>query len=332
MHNGILSCDIYNTGSGAVYLSGGDKVSLTPGNSYVENCRMTNYNRRNKFLWAAVSVNGCGNRVSHCEIHDSDWQGIYVSGNEHLFEYNYIHDVTLNSNDTSPWYIGRDPSSRGNIVRYNRFERCGNPERMNMGIYCDDSSTDVLVYGNLFVDMNTTHGVMFSNTGWDLKFVNNIVVNPVASTMYISSHYYTWARDQGPACFGENGLLRYRLTQCVDIYSAPYSDRYPELMNYLDPIVEGQEWEGMRPRRNCMTRNLIVGSREAPLKLDGPHAQGTETNNFCTQDDPGFVDWKGGDYRLKPDAEAYRRIEGFEPLPIERMGVYEDEYRKTDNR
>ena len=30
MHNGILSCDIYNTGSGAVYLSGGDKVSLTP--------------------------------------------------------------------------------------------------------------------------------------------------------------------------------------------------------------------------------------------------------------------------------------------------------------
>lgn len=71
-----------------------------------------------------------------------------------------------------------------------------------------------------------------------------------------------------------------------------------------------------------------VGSREAPLKLDGPHAQGTETNNFCTQDDPGFVDWKGGDYRLKPDAEAYRRIEGFEPLPIERMGVYEDEYRK----
>ena len=111
MHNGLLSCDIYNTGSGAVYLSGGDKVSLTPGNSYVENCRMTNYNRRNKFLWAAVSVNGCGNRVSHCEIHDSDWQGIYVSGNEHLFEYNYIHDVTLNSNDTSPWYIGRDPSA-----------------------------------------------------------------------------------------------------------------------------------------------------------------------------------------------------------------------------
>ena len=285
-----------------------------------------------RFFVSQIQLSGCGNRVSHCEIHDSDWQGIYVSGNEHLFEYNYIHDVTLNSNDTSPWYIGRDPSSRGNIVRYNRFERCGNPERMNMGIYCDDSSTDVLVYGNLFVDMNTTHGVMFSNTGWDLKFVNNIVVNPVASTMYISSHYYTWARDQGPACFGENGLLRYRLTQCVDIYSAPYSDRYPELMNYLDPIVEGQEWEGMRSRRNCMTRNLIVGSREAPLKLDGPHAQGTETNNFCTQDDPGFVDWKGGDYRLKPDAEAYRRIEGFEPLPIERMGVYEDEYRKTDNR
>lgn len=101
-----------------------------------------------------------------------------IDVNEHLFEYNHIHHVTLNSNDTSPWYIGRDPSDRGNVVRYNYLDHCGNPDRMNMGIYCDDSSTGVTVYGNVFYKMNTNHGVLFSNSGWDLKMRNNIIVDP----------------------------------------------------------------------------------------------------------------------------------------------------------
>ncbi|MEX2567602.1 MAG: right-handed parallel beta-helix repeat-containing protein [Cyclobacteriaceae bacterium] len=144
-NHGILSCDVYNTGSGGIYLSGGSKRQLIPGNNYAENCIVSNYNRRNKFLWAGINIDGVGNRISHCEIFDSEWQGIYVHGNEHLFEYNHIHHVTLNSDDTSPWYIGRDPSDRGNIIRYNYFHHIGNPNRMNMGIYCDDSSTGVLV-------------------------------------------------------------------------------------------------------------------------------------------------------------------------------------------
>lgn len=328
-NNGVVSCDIYNTGAGGVCISGGDKPKLIPANNYVENCKITNFTRRNKFLWAGVMVYGCGNRVRHCEIYNSDWQGIYVAGNDHIFEYNYIHDMTLNSNDTSPWYIGRDPSNRGNIVRYNRFERCGNKDRMTMGIYCDDSSTDVNVYGNLFVDMQTVYGVLFSNTGWDLKFKGNIVINPVGPTVMISSHYYTWAWAEAKNCFGPKGLLRTRLMESVNIYEPPYSDRYPELINYLDPIVEGQEWEGMRPRRNVATGNLIVGGAENPLSLNGKYAECTFENNLHTYEDPGFVDMKGGDYNLKPDSKVFQSIKNFEPLPIDRMGLYMDKYRKT---
>ncbi len=83
----IQSCDIYNTGSGGVYLSGGSKKELIPGNNKVDNCKIYKYNRRNKFLWSGINVDGCGNIVSHNEISDSDWQGIYVHGNEHIFEY-----------------------------------------------------------------------------------------------------------------------------------------------------------------------------------------------------------------------------------------------------
>lgn len=328
-NHGILSCDVYNTGSGGIYLSGGSKRKLIPGNNYAENCKVYNYNRRNKFLWSGINIDGCGNRISHCEIFNSEWQGIYVHGNEHLFEYNNIHHVTLNSDDTSPWYIGRDPSDRGNIIRYNYFHHCGNPNRMNMGIYCDDSSTGVTVYGNVFYKMNTNHGVLFTNSGWDLKMKNNIVVEPISHTFTISAHYYTWYSGGGPSMFGENGLLRKRLTENVNIYQSPYSEMYPELMNYLRPIIEGKEWEGMRARRNVFAGNLIVGGPEEPEHLiGGEHAQGESVNNYRTDSDPGFVDYENGDFTLKPDSEVFKRIPGFEALPFNKMGLYTDEFRK----
>lgn len=329
-NHGILSCDVYNTGSGGIYLSGGSKRKLIPGNNYAENCKVYNYNRRNKFLWAGINIDGCGNRISHCEIFDSEWQGIYVNGNEHLFEYNHIHHVTLNSDDTSPWYIGRDPSDRGNVIRYNYFHNIGNPNRMNMGIYCDDSSTDVLVYGNVFYKMNTRYGVLFSNTGWDLKMKNNIVIEPISHTFIVSAHYYTWYSGGGPAMFGENGLLRKRLTENVNINKSPYSERYPELLNYLRPIIEGKEWEGMRARRNVLSGNLIVGGPEEPLHLmGGEHAQAVSVNNYRTDSNPGFVDYESGDFNLRPDSEIFDKIPGFEALPFDKMGLYIDQYRKS---
>ncbi|MEY3577333.1 MAG: hypothetical protein RL394_916, partial [Bacteroidota bacterium] len=328
-NNGVLSCDVYNTGSGGIYISGGDKKTLTKGNSYAENCRVYNYTRRNKFTWAGIRVDGCGNRISHNEIFNSDWHGIFVHGNDHLFEYNYIHDVTLNSNDTSPWYIGRNPSDRGNVIRYNYLDNCGNPNRMTMGIYCDDSSTDVYVYGNVFNNMKTNHGVLFSNAGWQLNMKNNIVINPIAHTAVVSALWYTWAAPQTKEMFGENGVIRRRLEQEIDFRSPPYSTRYPALLPYLDAIQEGKEWQAMRSRGNMLEGNLIVGGPENPIELlGGKHAQMDGKNNWVTKEDPGFVDMKNKNFTLKPDAKAFQMIPGFEPVPFDKMGTYKDAYRK----
>lgn len=328
-HNGILSCDVYNTGSGGICLSGGDKKTLQPGNSYVRNCRIYNYTRRNKFTWAGIRVDGCGNKVEHNEIFNSDWHGIFVHGNDHIFEYNYIHDVTLNSNDTSPWYIGRNPSDRGNIVRYNFFDHCGNKNRMNMGIYCDDSSADVLVFGNVFNDMLTDHGVIFSNTGWNLVMKNNIIINPLSHTAVNSAHYYTWAAAGAKDMFGENGLIRKRLEKEIDFRSPPYSTRYPALLPYLDVIQENKEWEGMRSRGNILENNVIVGGPDNPIKLlGGKYAQTEGIQNWVTKEDPGFVDMKNKNFTLKKDAKVFAIIKGFEPVPFDQMGLFKDQFRK----
>lgn len=329
--NGILSCDVYNTGSGGICLSGGDKKTLTPGNSFVENCRISNYNRRNKFTWAGIRVDGVGNRIAHNEIFNSDWHGIFVFGNDHIFEYNYIHDVTLNSNDTSPWYIGRNPSDRGHLIRYNFFDHCGNKNRMNMGIYCDDSSTGITIFGNVFNNMLTDHGVLFSNTGWDLIMKNNIVINPLAHTAVTSANYYTWAAPQAKDMFGKNGLIRKRLEMEIDFQSPPYSTKYPSLLPYLNEIQPDKEWESMRARGNLLEGNLIVGGPENPIKLlGGQYAQMEGKNNWITKEDPGFVDQANKNFQLKKDAKVFQMIPGFQPLPFEKMGLYQDAYRKLN--
>lgn len=321
-HHSITNCEVYNTGSGGITLSGGSKKHLVAGHNRVENCKIHDYNRRNRFLWAGINVDGCGNVVRNNEIYNSDCQGIYVHGNEHLFEYNNVHDVALNSNDTSPWYIGRDPSDRGNVVRFNYFHHCGNPQRMTMGIYCDDSTTGVTVHGNVFYKMNHTSGVFFSNTGWDLTVTGNIIVEPLSHSVEISAHYYTWAVAEGPAMFGPKGLIRKRLLESVNIHQPPYKTRYPALESYLDPIVDGKEWQGMRSKRNLFAGNLIVGGPSEVLsRVGGVHALFESQNNFRTDEDPGFIDYKNTNFQLRPNSSVFTEIAGFKAVPFERMGI-----------
>ena len=330
-NHGIVSCNVYNTGSGGIYLSGGDKRELIPGNNYAENCKVHDYNRRNKFLFSGINIDGCGNRISHCEIYNSDFQAIYVRGNEHLFEYNNIHHVTLNSDDTSPWYIGRDPSDRGNTIRYNYFHHCGNKDRANMGIYCDDATTGVSVFGNVFYKMNTRHGILFSNTGWDLELKNNIIIDPLSNVVEISAHYYSWGKSIAEKTFGEGGLVRERLSKNINIKEEPYSLRYPELCNYLDPIIDGKEWEGMRTKRNVFAKNVIVTAPEKSiLLLRGEYAQCDTLNNYRTSNDPGFVDFENENFNLRHDSEVFKKIQNFKPIPFSDMGLYYDEYRRKD--
>lgn len=324
----ILSCDVYNTGSGGIYLSGGDKRTLTKANNIVENCKVHDFNRRNKFIWSGISVDGCGNKIRHCEIYNSDWQGIFVHGNEHVFEYNNIHHVTLNSDDTSPWYIGRDPSDRGNVVRYNYFHHIGNPERMNMGIYCDDSSADVFVFGNVFYKMETKHGILFTNSGWDLTMKNNIIIEPTDATAQISAHYYTWAAGSEKSMFGENGLIRNRLTKSVSYTTEPYASKYPGLLDYLDTIPGTKQWKAMRANRNVFADNLIIGGPASPTKLiGGQYATITERNNYRCTNNPGFVDAEHENFTLLPTSEVFKKIKGFEPVPFDKMGLYKNKYR-----
>lgn len=315
----ISGCEVYNTGSGGIILGGGSKKTLTPGGNIVSDCRIHDFNRRNKMGASGVLVDGCGNRVAHNEIFNADLQGVYVRGNEHVTEFNHIHHVAQDSNDASAWYLGRDPSDRGNVVRWNFFHDVGRPDRKwTMGVYCDDATADVRIEGNVFLRVGS-FGSVYSNGGQDILVRNNIFIEGYGPAYQLKSMWYDFAQESIPYYFGAKGIYTRRLTQSIDLKGSPYRERYPWLANWLDLMPDGKTYYGMRPARNVFERNVLVKYEET-FRMVGKYAATEFGENYITQKDPGFENAAALDFRLKADSVVYRALPGFERIPFERIG------------
>ncbi len=324
----VLSCDVYNCGAGGITIGGGSKKDLTPSGSSVENCRIHAYNRHYKAQWAGINVDGCGVRIAHNEIFDADLQAIFVRGNDHVFEYNHIHHVALNSNDASAWYLGRDPSDQGNIVRYNYFHHVGRPDRKwMMGVYCDDATCNVTIEGNVFYKV-ASYGTVYSNGGSDIAVRNNIFIEGYGPVFQLKSMWYDFGRFEIPYFFGPKGVYRRRLTKDLDITRPPYSTHYPLLRDWFTLMPDSVTYVGMRPQRNVFEKNLVVNYEET-YRLVGEYAQCDFRTNLVVQGDPGFMDMEHLDLRLRGDANVFTAVPGFEAPPFSRMGLYTDRYRRT---
>ncbi|WP_372933732.1 right-handed parallel beta-helix repeat-containing protein, partial [Mariniphaga sediminis] len=325
-NHSVQSCEIYNTGTGAIVLSGGSKKQLIPGGCYVDNCRIYDFQTRIATQGTAISVDGCGNRVSHNEIFNSDQQAIWVRGNKHVFEYNEIHHVALNTNDASALYMGRDPSDQGQIIRYNFFHHVGRPDReLTMGIYFDDSACGALVEGNVFYKV-ASYGTIYSNAGSDLIIRNNIFIEGYGPAFQLKSRWWDRLVNRQSQWFGEGSLFRSRLLTEVDIKNPPYSTQYPNLVSWIDLTEDGYSYQGMYPQRNSMTNNVIVNYQETS-RLVGINANVNFANNFVVTHDPGFINSNEMDFGLKTNSEVFTRISGFEPIPFQNIGLMEDSDR-----
>ncbi len=315
----IERCEVYGAGSGGIILGGGSKKTLTAGGNVVTDSHIHDFDRRNKAGAAGISVDGCGNKVLHNEIFNGDLQAIMVRGNDHLFEMNLIHHVARNSNDASAWYLGRDPSDQGNIVRRNFFHDVGRPDRKwTMGVYCDDATCGVLIEGNVFYKV-ASYGTVYSNGGQDITVRNNIFIEGYGPAYQLKSMWYDFGMQEIPYFFGEKGIYTERLLRAVDIRKAPYAERYPLLKDWLDLMPDGKTFVGMRPRRNVVDRNVIVKYDET-FRLVAKYAQTEFGDNYITWDDPGFVDAKKMDFRLKENSAVYRELPGFEKIPFDEIG------------
>ena len=114
--NGLNACKIEYTGCGGVILDGGNRDTLNPGENFVKNSIIHDFNRWDFTYHPGIQIDGVGNIISHNEIYNAPHNAILLGGNNHLIEYNNIHDVCLDVGDAGAIYMGRNLTMRGNII------------------------------------------------------------------------------------------------------------------------------------------------------------------------------------------------------------------------
>ncbi len=303
-NNGIVNCTIFNTGAGGIHLSGGDRLTLEPGNNYVENCVIHDFNRIEKSYRAGIDISGVGNRISHCEMYNAPSMAILLHGNDHLIEYNEIHHVCREVHDQGAIYYGRDPSERGHIVRYNFFHHL-NSIHDTHAVYHDDGACGMEVFGNIFYKPGER--AVLIGGGHDNPYTNNIFIDAEIAIHVDNRSQQGWGKY-----IVEEGGLVYKRLNMVNYNEPPYSIRYPNLAKH---------WEDnpSLPKRNTVSKNIfykagkiVNGNKDwLPFKDD----------NWITDENPGFVNEEEMNFELKENAKAFEKIPGFESIPFNKIGV-----------
>ncbi len=279
--HGIVNCKINNIGAGAISLGGGDRVKLEAAGNFVENCDIHHFNRWDRTYKAAVNIDGVGNIIRHCVLHDCPGSAIYLHGNDHLIEFNEIHHAMMDGDDMGAFYMGRDPTERGNVIRYNHWHDLA-PSHGTLCLYFDDCGGDgTKIYGNVFRKAGNAATVLI-NGGSDFTVTNNIFIDckmPVRM-------------GGGVGWRTKEGRFETRM-KAVGYDQSPWRERYPELLDYLASRPQ-------MPRGNLFAKNLLVNTKLVEVKSV------TFDNNRSVATDPGMKDVG---------------IPGFEPIPFDKIGL-----------
>jgi len=302
--NGVAGCDIYNIGESGISLTGGDRRTLTPSGHFAVNNHIHHYSRAARTYRTAVSTAGVGNRIAHNLIHDAPHMAIGLNGNEHVIEFNEIHTVCMDTDDAGAFYMGRDWTWRGNVIRYNYFHHIG---RFHghvgvQSVYLDDWASGSTVFGNVFYKAG--RGVLIGG-GRNNTVENNIFVE-CAPAVHVDSRGLGWAKSYFD---GRDNTLVERLN-AVPYKEPPWSTRYPELLKLYDD-------EPALAKGNRIVRNICSGGRWLDL-LDKLDDKVVYVKDNLVGEDPLFVDAGHQDFRLKDDSPAYKL--GFKRIPFEEIG------------
>lgn len=312
-NNHILNCEVTRTGARAIYMSAGDRKTLTPGGCSVVGNHLHHLGRYDWGGGRGITLAGCGNRIAHNHIHDCPTGGVDYSGNEHVLEFNEVHRTCTLYADVGVFYTGRDWSSRNNIVRYNLiYDSNGltGESHGSQAIYLDDCDSGDVVIGNI-VFGGVNRGVLLGG-GRDNTFEDNIFIN-------LPKGIHVDARGPRGITLDKPGSWNL-LAKCEEVgYLSPlWKERYPRLARVMDE-------DPLLPMGNVFRRNIMVGCKEpwALAREVKPEWLTREDNLVLTMED--FPALAGEFTGKRPDLsklpELWAKVPGFKAIPLEKIGL-----------
>lgn len=319
--NTVLGCDMSELGAGCVMISGGDHRKLVSSGNEVINNHLHHYGRRKAMYSAAVDVGfgGASNAVNHKVavgvrvannlIHDGPRDAILVSGQDHVFERNEIFRCGFESDDLGAFYSWLDWTIRGVVIRHNYIHDTVG------GVNPDDGASGFIITGNIFAGPRT--GVWIAS-GPDHTISHNIFIKAEGPVFGVDDRGVSRGYAKNPKLI--------RAVEEIRPAENPWAQRFPEMVHLLENRPE-------LPQRVKFNDNLVVIQKgdavNNKMSKVGKAVPGLldVSGNWVTAQDPGFTDVANGDLTLRPDAEVFRRIPGFQQIPFREIGLIRDEFR-----
>lgn len=362
--NGITGCDIFDVALAGVMLSGGDRLTLIAGKNFATNNHIHDYSRWIRTGQYAINISGVGNYVANNLIHDAPHEAIYLKGNEHLLEFNEVYRVCQETGDAGALHTGRDWTWRGNVIRYNYWHDLKGPGLHGvMGVYLDDWGSGFTVFGNVFYKAGRAS---FIGGGRDNTFENNVYIDCEPS-VHVDARGLGWAGyyfdGTDSTLFKRMDAVRFnqppfstKYPELLKLYddqpavpknntitrNVSFGGRWLDLYDYY-----AYNFDSTVTLKDNIIADPVILRRRAPgqtgwdpyyLNIDMKEGYDVYeygnlkimkefSGNVFINYNPGFVDIKHRNFQLKDDSPAFKV--GFKRIPMEKIGLYKDEFRKT---
>lgn len=321
----VDGCDLFDLGEGGIFLGGGDEEKLIPARHQAINCHIHHYGRRIPNYRPGVDLDGVGCRAERNLVHHSDHQAIRFRGNDHYIGYNICHDLCMHNDDAGSIYgYMCDLTKRGTVIEYNVVHMTGNQPRAyhTDSIYLDAWTSGVTVRGNL---LNRAPQGVWASGGQATRIERNVIMNcvvPIARGNLGKGGAecrHVWSK-------GWKSSLMQRLSgRLAQLEAPPWRGRYRR----LHAPLELEDAELAHASLWCeIVGNAFIGCGQMYCHswgVTGPYT--TVDGNRDFDGDPGFVDYAGFDWRLKPDSPMRTFLGG--DTKFDRMGLFESPTRAS---
>lgn len=312
--NRVYGCELYDLGEGGIVLDGGDRITLTPGNSAADNNSIHDFGYLFPSYRPGVLLKGVGNRCIHNEIFNCPHCAVQYGGNDLVIEYNVIHDAVTASTDAGAVYCGRDWTKCGCVVAYNCLYRIGGEDSFPDGIYFDDLISGQTAHHNLIVDVGK-YGFI-AGGGRDIVISDNIVASCGKSCIDFDSRgrdaylFDGWAKDL--VCGNDKPLWK-------NLHDMPYDgkvwiDHYPQFLSFTEDASDPDDPRfALNPAGGHVTRNRLIAPSGAHTRIF------PDVFRFSTVE---------GNIYAKSTADAgisygtFRFPDGTAPIPLKQIGRY----------
>ena len=292
------SNDLYHLGAGGIWLGGGDE-KVTPriaaGHKAINN-HIHHFGEIERVYAPGINCGftGGGAGGHHTAV------GMYVANN-------LIHDTP---------HGGVLFGSMDSVFEYNEVFRYCLVSNDLGAFYCydyrDRNFGNITFRNNLIHSSSIGDGIYFDNDHPDMHLIGNI------------------------ACLKSRGK---RGTSYLFKIGTMGKSGLPQSFDCVGNIAidcnTGFEFVSLLPHEGKIENNVAVACK-TPLEWreikDGKAVVVKEFStqkNMVYETDPGFVDMAKLNFRLKPDAPLFKDLPDFPAIPVEKIGLQVDEYRKT---